>query len=154
MMGQRRARPNPRNYQPSTTERGGRLSQESLTFIPSTTVLRMLRDCMVVEPMDIVLSRYLVIPPHSSKLVRGVVRAVGPGVYPNQYRDAHGNKNPPKGKRSLLLAGTVFRPTSVKVGDIVHLDGRQTGKEAFELFFWGDRACLHCREEDVAGVEI
>ena len=86
--------------------------------------------------------------------MRAIVVAIGPGHYPNVYRDKEGNKNPPKGKRATVEAGMIFVPTEVRVGDIVHLDGRQTGKSAFDSFYWGTRYCLHARQEDCAGVEV
>ena len=142
-----------RHFQASKTERGLALSTETIDFIPGDTKLRCLRDQMIVEPIDIMHSRVLIIPPHQSKLVRAKVLAIGPGHYPNAYRDKEGNKNPPKAKRAVMVAGMTFVPTEVKVGQIVHLDGRNTGKGAFDAFYFGDKYCLHCRQEDVAGYE-
>lgn len=133
-------------FEQSRSERGVTMSDENITFIPAETKLKPLRDQMIVEPIDIVHSRLIVVPPHSSKLVRGKVLAIGPGHYPNKY-------DGPKGKRSKMIAGTVFVPTEVKVGQIVHLDGRGTGKGAFDAFYWGSKYCLHARQEDVAGYE-
>lgn len=135
-----------RQFRHSSTERGVQFSTETIDFIPADVKLRCLRDQMIVEPIDVMHSHVLVIPPHSSKLVRGKVRAIGPGHYPNRY-------DGPKGKRTKIMAGTIFVPTTVKVGDIVHLDGRQTGKGAFDAFYWGSQYCLHAREADVAGIE-
>jgi hypothetical protein len=136
-----------RHFQRSQTERGLSLSTETIDFIPADTKLRCLRDQMIVEPLEVLHSRVLVIPPHSSKLVRGKVLAIGPGHYPNRY-------DGPKGKRTKMMAGTVFVPTEVKPGQIVHLDGRNTGKGAFDAFYWGDKYCIHARQEDVAGIEV
>lgn len=136
-----------KRFENSKTERGVRMTDENITFIPADTKLRPLRDQMIVEPLDVVHSRILIVPPHQSTLVRGKVIAAGPGFYPNRY------DHPEKHKRTKVMAGTIYRPITVKVGEIVHLDGRQTGKSAFEAFYWGDKYCIHCREEDVAGVE-
>ena len=108
---------------------------------------------MIVQPMDVVHSRVLIVPPHKSKLVRGKVLAIGPGHYPLIYMDKDGNRGAPRGKRAKIAWGEVFVPTEVKVGDIVHLDGRNTGKSAFDAFYWGDKYCLHAREADCAGIE-
>jgi hypothetical protein len=135
-----------RHFQPSRTERGTALNPETIDFIPASCVLKPMRDQMIVEPIDILHSRVLIVPPHSSKLVRAKVLMVGPGHYPNRY-------NGPKGKRTKIMAGTVFVPTEVKPGDIVHLDGRGSGKSVFDAFYWGDKYCLHAREADVAGIE-
>ncbi len=139
-------RPRKRHYQQSRTERGVALSNETVDFIPADMNLRCLRDQMIVEPLEIEHSRYLIIKEFSSKLLRGRVLAIGPGHYPNRY-------DGPKGKRTKIMAGTIYRPTTVKVGQIVHLDGRNTGKSAFDAFYWGDKYCIHAREEDVAGYE-
>lgn len=154
----RRSRPRPKGkrFEPSLTGRGVMMTDENITFIPATCRLRMLRDQLVIEPMDVLHSRLLIVPPHKSKLVRGKIIAAGPGLYPNRYADKNGHILPlgrDKSKRAMVLAGTSFRPVTVKVGQIVHLDGRQTGKDAFEAFYWGDKYCLHAREEDIAGVE-
>jgi hypothetical protein len=138
--------PKRRHFQASRTERGVALNPETIDFIPADTRLRCLRDQMIVAPLEVMHSRILIIPPHSSTLVRGKVLAIGPGHYPIRY-------NGPKGKRTKMMAGTVFVPTEVKVGQIVHLDGRNTGKDAFDAFYWGDKYCIHARQEDVAGIE-
>lgn len=137
---------NPRNFEASRTSRGGRLTNETLNFIPASLKIRPMRDQMIVQPVDIVHSRLLIVPP-SGKPVRGKVLAIGPGVYPTQYD--HRDKQ----KRTKSWAGMAFRPTEVKVGEIVHLGGMEIGGYAFEGFFWGDRYCIHCREEDVCGIE-
>ena len=135
-----------RHFQHSRTERGMALTCETIDFIPESCNLRPLRDQMIVQPIDVVHSRILVVREFGSKLVRAKVLAIGPGHYPNHY-------DGPKGKRTKMMAGTVFVPTEVKVGQIVHLDGRQTGRSAFDSFYWGDKYCLHARQEDVAGIE-
>jgi co-chaperonin GroES (HSP10) len=149
----RHATPKRRHYQQSMTGRGLSLNVETIDFIPADCVLKPMRDQMIVQPINVVHSKVLIVPPHQSKLVRGKVLAIGPGHYPLQYLDKDGNKNAPRGKRAKIAAGEVFVPTEVKVGDIVHLDGRNTGKSAFDCFYYGDKYCLHAREADVAGVE-
>ena len=133
---------------PLAGERGVRLNSDTLTFIPADTQIRPLRDQMVVEPYGVTHSRVLIVLDTATKLIHGKVLAIGPGLYPRQY-DHQERK-----KRTKTWHGMVFRPTEVKIGDIVHLDGRQTGKAAFEGFYWGNRYCIHAREEDVAGVEV
>lgn len=146
MIASHRAPVRRRHFDFSTTERGVALTNQTLDFIPATTKIKPLRDQMIVEPIGVVHSKVLIVPPHSSKLVRGKVLAIGPGHHPNRY-------NGPKGKRTKIMGGTVFVPTEVKVGQIVHLDGRGTGKGAFEAFYWGTKYCLHARQEDCAGYE-
>jgi co-chaperonin GroES (HSP10) len=117
-----------------------------MTFIPADTKLRPLRDQMIVEPLEVVHSRYLIIPEHG-KPIRGTCRAIGPGHYRKQY------DHPDKHKRTKMWEGTHYVPTEVKVGDIVHLGGAELGGYAFEQFWWGDKLHIHCREADVAGIE-
>lgn len=143
----RRQRRKGQRFEHSKSERGGRITEENITFIPADVKLRPLRDQLIIEPMDVLHSRLLIIPPHQSVLVRGKVIAAGPGLYPNRYDHAE------KHRRTKVMAGDVFRPTEVKIGDVVHLDGRNTGKGAFEAFYWGEKYCIHAREEDVAGLE-
>src|ERR1700682_723778 len=91
-----RARPKGKRYEPSKTDRGVTMTDENLTFIPANTKLRLLRDQMIIEPMDVLHSRILIIPPHTSVLVRGKVLAVGPGHYPLRY------DHPEKHKRTKV----------------------------------------------------
>jgi len=133
-------------YEPHATMRGVAMTDENITFIPADCKLKPMRDQLIIQPMDVLHSRVLIVPPHRSTLVRGKVIAAGPGHYPNRY-------DGPKGKRTKMMAGTIYVPNPVKSGDIVHLDGRQTGKSAFDAFYWGDKYCIHARTEDVAAVE-
>jgi co-chaperonin GroES (HSP10) len=129
-------------FMPSRTERGVSLSEENLAFIPADWTLKPLRDQMVVEPLDVVLSRILILPP-AEKTLRARVLAIGPGYYPNRYD--HDDKH----RRTKIWAGTVFQPCEVKVGQIVRLEGFNN-----EGFFWGDKYCVHAREADVVGMEV
>ena len=129
-------------FKPSRGERGVAMTDENLTFIPADVVIKPLRDQMIVEPVDVVHSRYLIVP-SSGEPVRGIVRAIGPGHYRKQYdhRDKH--------KRTKVWEGMQFVPTEVKVGETVLLDPHLK----FEPFFWGDVLHIHARQEDVCGVE-
>lgn len=143
----RRKRRKGQRFENSIQGRGGQITEENITFIPAGWQLKPLRDQLIIEPLDVMHSRLLIVPPHRSVLVRGKILAAGPGIYPPRYDHAE------KHKRTKIMAGMAFRPMSVKIGDIVHLDGRQTGKGAFEAFYWGEKYCIHAREEDVAGYE-
>jgi len=105
-----------------------------------------LRDQLIVEPLDVVYSRVLIVSARTKPL-RGIVKAVGPGCYPKLYDHRE------KSKRTKMWDSLRFQPTEVKVGDIVHLGGLDLGGYAFEQFWWGDRIHLHCREADVCGIE-
>lgn len=126
-------------------ERGVRFGGETMTRVEAHEVIRPLRDQLVVEPLDVVYSRYIQVA-QLTKPLRGRVLAVGPGHYPKRY------DHPDKHKRTKYWDGTRFQPTEVKVGDIVELGGAEISGYAFEQFWWGDKRCLWCSERDVAGV--
>jgi hypothetical protein len=126
----------------SKTDRGGRLTDENLVFVPLDCQIRPLRDRMIVEPLDVILSRILIVPRFGDP-VRGVVKAIGPGLYRKQYDSAE------KHKRTKVWEGMHFVPTTVQVGETVLLDPHLK----YEEFFWGDRLHIHAREEDVCGIE-
>lgn len=136
----------PVTLQPHGWEFGARSGGETLTFIAADQNIRPLRDQIVVEPLDVIHSRYIIVA-ERTKPLRGKVLAVGPGHYPKQY------DHPEKHKRKRMWEGKRFQPTEVKVGDIVELGGSEIGGYAFEQFQWGSRRVLICREADVAGVE-
>ena len=127
------------------TERGARLIPETLTFIGADQGIRPLRDTIVLEPLDVVYSRYIFID-RRTKPLRGRVLAVGPGTYPKKY------DHPEKHKRTKTWDSKAFRPTEVKPGDEVELGGGEIDGYAFEQFWWGDKLCLWCTERDVAGI--
>ena len=135
-----------KRFIPSGT--GVAMADENLAFIPASCKLKPLGDRMIVEPLDVVRSRILVLPP-SDKTLRGRVLAVGPGHYPAEYRDKQGNRNPQRHERAQMVAGKAFVPSQTRVGDIVRLEGFNS-----EGFFWGDTYCVHAREQDVCGVEV
>ncbi len=134
-------------FTPSRAARGVSMSVETVDFVPADCALRPLRDQMIVEPLDVVHSRILIVYVETKPL-RGTVRAVGPGCYPKRY------DHPDKAKRTKMWDSMAFRPTVTRVGDIVQLGGIAWGGFAFEGFFWGDTYCIHCREEDVCGIEL
>lgn len=131
--------------QPHGWEFGSRSGGETLTFIPAESNLRPLRDQIIIEPLDVVHSRRILIADRTKPL-RGRVLAVGPGHYPRRY------DRPEKHQRKRMWDSKVFQPTQVKVGDLVELGGAEIGGYSFEQIYWGERLCLICREADVAGV--
>lgn len=132
-----------KRFQQSKSERGVTMTDENLTFIPAHWIIKPMRDQMVVEPTDVVHSKFIIVPAGGDP-VRGVVKAIGPGHYRTQYdsQDKH--------KRTKSWAGMKFIPTEVKVGQTVLLDPNLK----YEQFYWGDKLHIHARQEDVAGVEI
>lgn len=121
------------------------LSHDSLTDVPADKQIRCLRDWMVVQPLDIEHSAVLFVV-DSTRPVRGIVKAVGPGCYPKRY------DHPDKHKRTKMWSSKSFQPTEVKVGDVVELGGADLGGYAFQTIRWGDVMHILCREEDVSMV--
>lgn len=121
--------------------RGAELSHKTTAYIPADAKLRPLRDQIILEPIDNAFSSVIIVI-NESKPIRGIVRAIGPGVYPIQYDHRE------KGKRTKMWWGKHLRPCDVKVGDVVSI-------EPFErqCFYWGSKIHLICREEDVRFVE-
>jgi co-chaperonin GroES (HSP10) len=144
-------------FEPSTQGRGVSASTASLTFIPEGTVIKPLRDRIIVEPIGTVHSRYLIVRGDGS-CYRGLVRAVGPGRYrlaynkPRRY-DMHPD-DPEKRyyQRTKVWESKLYVPMSVQVGDIVEFGGYSIGGYSFEGFYWGDRYCVHAQEGDVCGI--
>lgn len=121
--------------------RGAELSHKTTAYIPADAKIRPLHDQIIIEPLDNAFSS-LIIVIDESKPIRGIVRAVGPGVYPIQYDHAE------KHRRTKMWWGKKFRPCDVRVGDVVNI-------EPFErqCFYWGPTICLIAREEDVRFIE-
>ena len=137
----RRGRPKGKRFEASRCERGVRMTDENLTFIPAHFNINPMRDQMVVEPLDVVHSRILIV--RGGDPVRGIVKAIGPGLYRRQY------DHPDKHKRTKVWEGMQFVPTEVKIGEVILLDPHLK----FEQFYWGDVMHIHCREADVCGIE-
>lgn len=128
---------------PST--RSARISHDSNTFIPADANLRPLRDQVIIEPLNVVLSQ-IIITHEDTKPLRGIVKAVGPGHYPKVYD--HSDKH----RRTQMWDSDVFQPTTVKVGDVVELGGYGHQGYTFQTLRWGDMEHLICREADISGV--
>lgn len=144
----------PQRATPYAFSSGANLSHKTCTYIPADAALRPLRDVIIVEPLDGNLSAIIEVI-HECRPVRGVVRAVGPGVYPIVYLDAEGHRLPDhaRNKRKQKAHGKHLVPTSVKVGDVVNLGGLNVGGYNFDSFYHGDKLMLIAREADVAGIE-
>lgn len=125
--------------------RSARITHDSRTDVPADKMIRPLRDQIIVEPLNVVLSQ-LIVTREDTKPVRGVVKAVGPGHYPKLYD--HEDKH----RRTKMWDSDVFQPTTVKVGDVVELGGIDFRGYAFPTLYWGGKLHLICREQDVSGV--
>lgn len=126
-------------------DRGALLSHKTTTHIPATAKIRPTQDHIVVEPLDGCMSA-IVLVATETKPLRGIVRAVGPGIYPKQY------DHPDKHKRTKMWQSKRFRPTEVRVGDEVELGGAEIGGYSFQTFYWGKKLMLMATERDVAAI--
>lgn len=123
---------------------GVRIGNETSTLVPGSAQIRPLRDQIILEPLDWEPSKIIAVA-YTGKPLRGIVRAIGPGVYPKRY-------DGPKGKRTKTWDSKAFRPCDVKVGDTVELGGLELGGYLHMSFLWGAKQMVICREEDIAVV--
>jgi co-chaperonin GroES (HSP10) len=129
---------------PST--RSARISHDSnATHVPADKDIKPLRDQIIIEPLNVVLSQ-VIVTHEDTKPLRGIVKAVGPGHFPKVY------DHPDKHRRTKMWDSDVFEPTQLKVGDVVELGGYGHQGYSFQTFLWGNKEHLLCREMDVSGV--
>lgn len=126
----------------NVTERGVRLGNESITGFSADTKFRMLRDQILLEPLDWEPSKVIAVV-YRGKPLRGIVRAIGPGHYPKRY-------DGPKGKRTKEWESRAFQRCDVKVGDTVELGGLELKGYLHPTIWWGGKEHVVCREADVA----
>lgn len=120
-------------------QRGVELSYKTATGIPADMQIRPLRDVLIVEPIDGLISAVIKLV-EERKPMQGIVRAAGPGCYPKVY-------NGPKGRRTKMWDSKSFRPCDAKVGDTVEFEQRP-----FQTLYWGGKLMLIMREEDLCGI--
>jgi co-chaperonin GroES (HSP10) len=125
-------------------DRGVRVENNLNAYVPEDHLIRPLRDQIVVEPLPWRPSKIIEVV-SDSKPLRGIVRAVGPGIYPKRYDGR-------KGARMRSWDAKRFRPCDVKVGDIVELGGLELKGYLHNTFLWGSKQMVMCREEDIAGI--
>ncbi|MDE2104108.1 MAG: hypothetical protein KGL39_43120 [Patescibacteria group bacterium] len=123
-------------------QEGIRLESEENNFIAPTEKLRPLRDQIIVRPLQWEPSRTIQIAGDTRGTLRGEVVAVGPGTYPWCYSK----------DRSKRWESKQFRPTQVKVGDIVELGGLEIDGYLFQKIVIGNELHVICREEDICGI--
>jgi co-chaperonin GroES (HSP10) len=122
------------------TQSGVRLDRKSVDVVTGT--MRPMGDRIVVRPLPLLLSK-VIEAAWSGKTVRGEVLAVGPGEYPNVY-----NRDRSKVHRSMT-----FRPTEVKVGQVVHLGGMENGGYSFPEVMLNGETVIIASEKDICGIE-
>jgi co-chaperonin GroES (HSP10) len=120
--------------------------ERSPQMLPAGTVLRPLRDQIVVKPLAWEPSKLIVIAGNQRKPLRGVVVFVGPGErVKRRWKNSAGQVH------KIGEMGQVI-PTEVKPGDVVELGGLEIDGYAFQQVAIGHEVHLICQEKDVAGV--
>jgi len=120
----------------------------SLTFITAGETLRPLRDHIIVKVLPPKWASAIAVE-YRGEALRGEVVAAGPGVHPNWHE--RGKKD---GKDyHTVRPGKIFRPTEVKIGDIVELGGAEIGGYLWQRVNYRGAECVVVREQDVCGIE-
>ena len=127
---------------------GVKLERKAFDYLPVGTRFRPLRDQIIVKVLPLKLSDTI----HAEwggGAVRGEVIAAGKGHYPNIHK---------RGQRDgkdfrEIRSGTYFRPTEVRVGQIVHLGGMENGSYIWPKVMIGPDEHIICTERDVCGIE-
>jgi len=125
--------------------RSTRVTQHSNTDVKADEQIKPLRDHIIVEPLNVVLSKFIIVK-EDVKPLRGIVKAVGPGHFPLEYD--HDDKS----KRTKCWDSDVFEETTLKVGDVVELGGYDYRGYSFPTIYWGGKLHMICREADVSGI--
>jgi len=127
---------------------GKRLVDKHPTALGKDENIRMLRDQILVRPIDAYESEHIVAV-WTGAPTRGVIIAVGPGVNPNIHT---------RGKRDgrdyrTIRESSHFRPTEVTPGMVVELGGREIGGYLFTQLLIDNVLHIICREADVCFID-
>lgn len=115
-------------------------------ILEAGTKLRLLRDRLLLRPLDWSPSRVISVVRHGRPL-RGIVEAAGAGCYYRRYRP-----HPTDPRRRQYVETSTFVPTEVKVGDVVELGGLNVYDGQgynFPQVVIGTETFLICQEQDV-----
>ena len=105
-------------------------------------------DKMLIRPLKWEPSKILEVVRHGRPL-RGEVMAIGPGINPIKYKPG------PKVKKQFMDYSRHFRPTEVKVGDVVELGGLGVFDDQgykFPETIVGNERMLLVTERDICGI--
>lgn len=119
-------------------------------ILPAGARLRLLRDRILLRPLDWIPSGIIQVIRHGRPL-RGVVEAVGPGRLYRRYKPHAYDRN----KRVYVETGH-FIPTQVRPGDVVELGGLNAYDGLgynFPQVVIGTETFLICQEQDVCFVD-
>lgn len=121
----------------------------SADILPAGTKLRMLRDRLLLRPLDWEPSKIITVI-RGGRPLRGEVVAVGPGRLYRRYKP-----HPTDSRKRTYTETKTFIPTQVKVGDIVELGGLNAYDGAgynFPQVTIGTETFIVAQEQDVAGI--
>lgn len=119
------------------------------TIFPAGTTLRLLRDRLLLRPLDWTPSRIITVI-RRGRPVRGVVEAIGPGRLLRRYRP-----HPTDPYKRTYVDTARFIPTELRVGDVVELGGlNQFNGEgySFPQVTIGTETFLIVQEQDICFV--
>lgn len=121
----------------------------SADILPAGTKLRMMRDRLLLRPLDWEPSKIITVI-RSGRPLRGEVVAVGPGRLYRRYKP-----HPTDSRKRQYVETNHFIPTQVRPGDIVELGGLNVYDGlgySFPQITIGTETFVICQEQDVAGV--
>lgn len=124
---------------------GVKLTSEP-TRLPPGTILRPLRDQIVVKHLPWTPSKLIEIAGDKRSTLRGTVVAVGPGARVKRYE-----KNAQGQRTKVGETGQVI-PTEVKIGEVVELGGLELDGYQFTRILIGHELHVICQEADVCFV--
>ncbi len=123
--------------------------QSDAEILPAGTRLRLLRDRILLKPLDWEPSTIISVVRRGRPL-RGVVVEVGPGRLLRKYRP-----HPHDPRKRTYVDTARFVPTELQVGDIVELGGLNAydgqGYNFTQVIIGTERYVI-CQEQDVACV--
>lgn len=117
-----------------------------IQWLPAGTKLRMLRDQILLKPLEWSPSTVIMIAGNERRPMRGKVVAVGPARRVRKYW-----YNAKREKYKVGETGQTV-PTEVKPGDVVEIGGLELDGYRFEQVTIGDELHLICQEQDVCVV--
>jgi hypothetical protein len=125
-----------------------RVERKAFDFIAPWETLRPLRDRILGRVLPLKLSQ-TIIADWKGSAVRCEIIACGPGRYPNGYRTGTKDGKPYR----LVYVRPTFRPTEVRVGQIVHLGGMELDGYIFPRVYIGNEEHVIFQEDDIAAIE-
>lgn len=127
---------------------GVRHERKTQDYFPAGTRFRPLHNRILVKVLPLKLSDRI-IADWKGSCVRGEIVAAGPGKYPNLYTTGKRDGKDFKLKRQSRH----FRPTEVKVGQVVYLGGMEIGGYIWQKIYVGHQEHIWATENDVCGIE-